>query len=51
MAIGHRKENIIFMVNKFIVLTNIQMIDNRKQKNFSNKNKNSKKIKINIMHF
>lgn len=51
IVIGYGKENIIFVVKKFIALTNIWMINSQKQKSFKNKIKISAKININITHF
>lgn len=51
MAVSHRKENIIFIAIKVVTLASIQMMNNRRQKSFKNKNKNFAKINANTIHF
>lgn len=51
MAVSHRKENIIFIAIKVVTLASIQMMNNRRQKSFKNKNKNFAKINANIIYF
>lgn len=51
MAIGYKEKNVIYVIKKVITLTNIQIITNKRQKNFGNKTKNFKKIKTNTTYF
>ena len=51
MAISHGKESVMFVVKKVVALINIQIISNRRQKNFGDKIENSAKIKPNITLF
>lgn len=51
IAISQGEKSVTFMAKKVVTLISIQMISNRKQKNFGDKTKNSAKIKANTTHF
>ena len=51
MGISYEEESVMFVAKKVITLMNIQIMNNRKQKNFGDKTENSAEIKANIMHF
>ena len=50
IAISHREESIIFVAKKIVTITSIQMMNNRRQKNFGDKIKNFTEIKVNIIY-
>ena len=51
MAINHKIESVIFMAKMVVTLISIQIISNRKQKNFGDKTENFVEIRANITHF
>ena len=51
IVVSHGKENIIFVVKKIVTQTSIQIISNRKQKNFEDKIENFLEIKANTTYF
>lgn len=51
MAVIHKEKNIIFVAKKVIILISIQIMNNKKQKNFRDKIEHFIKIKANTIHF
>lgn len=51
IAVGHGKKNVMFVAKKVVALTNIQMMNNKRYKNFGGKTENFAKIKANTMLF
>lgn len=51
IAVNYEEESVIFMAKKLVTLANIQMMSNRKEKNFGGKTENFIEIKINTMYF
>lgn len=51
IVVNHGNGIVMFVTKKVIVLTNIQMINNKRQKNSGDESEYSVKIKVNIMHF
>lgn len=51
MAVSYEEESVIFMAKKLITLASIQMMSNRREKNFEGKTENFMEIKVNIIYF
>ena len=51
MAVSHEKKSIMFVAKKVVVLLNIQIMSNIRQKNFKDKTENFVEITANTMHF
>ena len=51
IVLSYKEKNVMFVEKKVVTLINIQIINNKRQKNFENKIENSTEIKANIMHF
>lgn len=51
IIVNYREESVIFVIKKIVTLANIQMMSNRRQKNFGEKTENFMEIKVNITHF